>query len=229
MRCTSLRTGLALVMATLMTANTFAQPAATPGQDDVTPAEIEAAQHRVAELEAQQRELVEEARKLTSERREQARASNDPESAEKARAMARLEADIEKSIDRYMRGKKFLGPKATEYRFAKYLEDWRLKVERVAAANYPAAARGKIYGTVILSVEIKSDGSLASAPEINRSSGHKILDDAAVMIARRASPYAPFPPEIKEDTDIIVITRGWSFGPGNQSSSPSQKIQPPTP
>jgi protein TonB len=47
--------------------------------------------------------------------------------------------------------------------------------------------------------------------EINRSSGHKVLDDAARRIVQMASPYAAFPQDIRRDTDIIEITRTWAF------------------
>ena len=47
--------------------------------------------------------------------------------------------------------------------------------------------------------------------EINRSSGHKVLDDAARRIVQMASPYAAFPADIRRDTDIIEITRTWTF------------------
>ncbi len=57
---------------------------------------------------------------------------------------------------------------------------------------------------------IRSDGVVASV-EINRSSGHKVLDDAARRIVTLAAPYAAFPPAIRHDTEILVITRSWNF------------------
>lgn len=68
-----------------------------------------------------------------------------------------------------------------EYRFAQYIEDWRLKVERVGNLNYPEAAKGKLFGVLTLTVTIKSDG-VVDKVEIERSSGHRILDDAARRI-----------------------------------------------
>ena len=37
------------------------------------------------------------------------------------------------------------------------------------------------------------------------------LDEAAVRIVKMAAPYAPFPPDIRKDYDIIEITRTWKF------------------
>ena len=100
--------------------------------------------------------------------------------------------------------------RADEYRFAQYLEEWRRKVERVGNQNYPEAARGRLYGGVLIPVAINSDGSLLSI-EINRSSGHIVLDEAARRIIERGAPYAPFPPSIRRDTDVIEITRTLFF------------------
>jgi protein TonB len=84
--------------------------------------------------------------------------------------------------------------------------------------NYPEAARGKLYGSLVLTVTIMPDGQVARI-DINRSSGHKILDDSARRIVQMASPYAAFPPEIRRDTDVLEITRTWHFTQGDQLSA----------
>lgn len=132
-----------------------------------------------------------------------------------ARSMeaARLEAIISKSFDDYQKRpkRKFLGGRTSEYRFASYIESWRQKVERVGNLNYPEAAKAnKLYGQLKLTVSILADGSVEKI-ELNRSSGHQVLDDAARRIVQLAAPYAPFPDDIRKDTDIIEITRTWTF------------------
>ncbi len=129
-----------------------------------------------------------------------------------AAAVARLEAEIDRNLQQLAKPprRKFIGARAQEYRFAQYVEDWRLKIERVGTLNYPEAARGKLYGSLLLSVSIRADGTVA-AVGVRRSSGHKLLDEAAVRIVRLAAPFAPFPPDIRKDTDIIEITRTWTF------------------
>ena len=129
----------------------------------------------------------------------------------------RLEAQIAKEMEAYEKRPKrrFVGARAAEYRFARYVEDWRLKVEHVGNLNYPEAARArKLYGSLLLTVGIRSDGTLESIA-LDRSSGQKILDTAAKKIVEIASPFAPFPPEIQRDTDILYITRTWTFAPGD--------------
>jgi len=125
----------------------------------------------------------------------------------------RLEAQIAKDMDAYQKRpkRKFIGSRAEEYRFARYVEDWRLKVERVGNLNYPEAARQrKLYGSLTLTVSIRADGSVENI-EVNRTSGHRILDAAAVHIVEMAAPYATFPPDVRRDTDILHITRTWTF------------------
>ncbi len=198
----------------------------TPQQTAGT--EIEQMQRRVRELEAQQQKVLSQAKSVRST----AIAQNGQESptpspnlsgldlAESARAMARLEGEISKSVDEYSKRprKKFVGARAEEYRFAQYIEDWRQKVERIGTLNYPEAARGKLYGSLLLTIAIGADGHVQRI-DINRSSGHKLLDDAARRIVQMASPYAAFPPDIRRDTDILEITRTWHFTQGDQLST----------
>ena len=192
-----------------------------PGRD------LAAAERRVRELEARQQELLAIARA-----KENAVAEVPPQAApaeqvapqpsgrdlaDLALAAMRLQAQIDKQIDEYQKRprKKFIGANAAEYRFAQYEEDWRAKVERVGTLNYPAEARGKLYGNLRLTVTIRADGSVDSI-ELDRSSGLKVLDAAAFKIVRMAGPYAAFPPAIRRDTDLLVITRTWFFGQGDK-------------
>ena len=133
-----------------------------------------------------------------------------------SREMVQLQAQINRSLEAYQKRPRrtFVGARAKEFRFARYIEDWRLKIERIGELNYPAAARG-IYGTLQVSVSIRADGSLEGV-EISRPSGKKVLDEAAIRIVKLAAPFAPFPPAIAEDTDILSITRTWSFTRADQ-------------
>ena len=127
--------------------------------------------------------------------------------------MARLEAEISRNSDSYEKlpKRKFIGARTQEYRYAQYVEDWRGKVERVGNMNYPQQARDqKIYGKLTLTVSIRADGSVESI-EINRSSGQRILDAAAMRIVKLAAPYSVFPPDIRKETDVLSITRTWLF------------------
>ncbi len=131
----------------------------------------------------------------------------------KSFAMASLEAEINDKLEARARRPrhKFISSSTREFRFASYMESWRAKVERIGNLNYPdEARRRRLSGSLILDVALHSDGSI-EAITIRRSSGHKILDDAAVRIVRLSAPFAPFPPEIAKDVDILHITRTWKF------------------
>ena len=131
----------------------------------------------------------------------------------RALEIARLEAEIDKATDAYQKlpKRKFIGARTQEYRYARYIEDWRIKVERIGNLNYPEAARNKnIHGSLQLTVSIRADGSLESV-EVSRSSGQRILDAAAQRIVRLSSPFSPLPPDIRQETDILSITRTWTF------------------
>lgn len=135
--------------------------------------------------------------------------------------IARLEAQISKDFDAYQKlpRRKFIGARTQEYRFAQYIEDWRIKVERIGNMNYPQAARQKnIYGKLQLSVSIRADGSVERI-EVSRSSRQPILDAAARRIVKLAAPFSPLPPDIRKDTDILTITRTWTFTPADTLQS----------
>lgn len=133
--------------------------------------------------------------------------------AQRSLEIMRLEAQINKNIDYYQKlpRRKNIGARTQEYRFAQYIEDWRVKVERIGNLNYPEQARQQqLFGKLTLSVSIRADGSLEDVT-VDRPSGQRILDAAAMRIVKLAAPYAPLPPDIRKDVDILTITRTWTF------------------
>jgi protein TonB len=92
----------------------------------------------------------------------------------------------------------------------------------VGNLNYPQEARRQqLHGTLVLTVAVRADGSLESVV-LNRSSGSDVLDQAALRIVELAAPFAALPPEITKDTDILEITRTWSFAARDQVQEPSR-------
>jgi periplasmic protein TonB len=187
--------------------------------------EITVAAQRVDALEQQTKELLTQLRSSPvaapspkpTDQQEPTESPTANEMMQKSLEAMRLEAQIAKDMDAYQKRPKrqFVGSRAQEYRFARYVEDWRLKIERVGNLNYPAAARDrKLYGSLILTVAIRADGSVDNV-EVNHSSGHRILDAAAVKIVTMSAPFAAFPPDIRRDTDILYITRTWTFTKGD--------------
>jgi protein TonB len=182
---------------------------------------------RQRELEAQQQQLLAQAREARAAVAAGGEGRNPSEEAtplvsgrdiaDRSLAMLNLQAQIARQTQAYQERprKRFIGANAREYRFAQYEEDWRSKIERVGTSNYPAEARGKLYGTLQLTVTIRPDGTVESV-ELNRSSGLKVLDAAAHRIVQMAAPFAAFPADIRKDTDLLVITRTWFFAQGDK-------------
>ena len=175
---------------------------------------------RIRQLEQEAKNLLTQskstysvAQEKTLQQKETVEHANGEDMIQHSLEIARLEAQINKDFDAYqkMPRRTFIGARTREYRFAQYIEDWRVKVERIGTLNYPEAARQrKIYGSLQLTVSIRADGSVESA-EVTHSSGQPLLDAAAQRIVKLASPFAPLPPDIRRDTDILSITRTWSF------------------
>ena len=144
--------------------------------------------------------------------------SGDAQSNASSLEMAQLEAQIARQYDAYQKRphKLFLGARTQESASARYEDDWCTKIERIGTNNYPDAARQQnIHGELQLTVTIKADGSVDNV-EITRSSGYKVLDNAAIGIVRLAAPFSPLPEEIRKKYDELVITRTWSFERNDQ-------------
>jgi protein TonB len=196
-------------------------------REDKRGAELAMAQKRVEQLERESKQLMTQARSKTAVAKvpetpqpmeEQQAAPNAAEIVSRGLEIARLEAQIARELESYQQRprRRFVGARTQEFRMARYVDDWRVKIERIGELNYPQAARErKIYGSLVVTVSIKSDGSLERV-EINRSSGQRILDAAALRIVQLAAPYAPFPADIARDTDVLSITRTWIFTRSDQ-------------
>jgi protein TonB len=200
------------------------------GQAVPQKAEQSQAQKRVASLEKQARELMTQlqankavesqpAQKAsaqevqTGQQSYPTRAIDVHDMASAAMEMDRLEALIAKQQDVYQKRpkRKFIGARTKEYKYALYVEAWRQKVEKIGNLNYPEAARNlKLYGQLQMTVSINADGSIESI-ELNRSSGYKLLDEAAKHIVELGAPYGRFPDDVQSEIDILSITRTWTF------------------
>ena len=133
--------------------------------------------------------------------------------------MARLAAEIERRQALYAKRpkRKFISASTQQYEYASYMRAWVVKVERIGNLNYPDQARRQgLSGRLIMTVSVGRDGEVKGVL-INKSSGRKLLDDAAVRVVQLASPFAPLP-KTNEEIDILDITRTWDFKNGNVES-----------
>ncbi|OEY65854.1 energy transducer TonB [Marinobacter sp. X15-166B] len=133
---------------------------------------------------------------------------------ERSLEIASLEARLDAQLQSYAKKPRVLRvTAASTLRSANawYVQNWVSKVTRVGNMNYPAEARrAGVYGALRMLVSLRNDGSIKEIA-ILESSGSSVLDDAAIHIVRMASPFAPFPANMKEQTDELEIIRTWSF------------------
>ncbi len=102
---------------------------------------------------------------------------------------------------------------------ALYLDSWRRRIEAVGNINYPLEARRRqLYGSLRMLVALLPNGEVSEI-QILQSSGHSILDQAAVEIVTMAAPFDPFPEALRAEADIIEIIRTWRFHEGNALTS----------
>lgn len=184
--------------------------------------EEEALDTRVRQLEEQARRLLTQLKNnVPVESAEQTAPKPAPTASElmqQASEAAKLQARISQQWEEYQKRprREFVGASAKSYAFARYVEDWVAKVERVGNLNYPEAARQQgIYGSLRLSVSIFADGKVEKI-EIDKSSGSRVLDQAAIRIVELAAPYSAFSKEMRATADILSITRTWTFTRSDQ-------------
>lgn len=98
-----------------------------------------------------------------------------------------------------------------ESRIAVYLDRWKRKIETLGVKYFPDVGLvDGITGSPTLQVTISASGQLDEAL-VRQSSGSKALDQAAIDILRRASPFDPFPEDIRADYDQLIFAYKWKF------------------
>jgi protein TonB len=177
---------------------------------------------RVQQLEAEAQRLLAQMKEgsyasnpstLPVEQREHTDAPKETDLPSEQLEIARLEGQIAKEWEAYQKlpKRKFIGARTEAVVYAEYVDQWRQKIERVGTANFPDDARRQgTFGTVLVTVAIRADGSVEKI-EIDRSSGSRVLDHAVERIVQLSAPFKPFPGAVKRETDILHITRNWAF------------------
>ncbi|MBB1486694.1 energy transducer TonB [Oceanospirillum sediminis] len=178
-------------------------------QDNQPPVtEVHASEPEAPADEPQQTDTLPEINSLTDARALLARSVE----------IARLEAEQKALEEQYARRPKVrtlstVTARATDDIF--YLRQWQEKIERVGNLNYPEKVRTqKLSGRLRVLVSLNSDGTVREI-QVLESSGHPLLDQAAIDIVQLSAPFAPFPLSMRERTDILEIIRTWQFGNGN--------------
>jgi protein TonB len=182
---------------------------------------IKALQRRIADLEQQQQKVLTQARQSRftaapiAEHDKPDPSRNGADMLETSRAIARQTAEITQRIsDENKRPKKtFISPSTREVGYAMYYKAMQKRVEEVGTLNFPQQGGRKLYGELVVYIPIFQDGSIyekEGGPRIERSSGNRALDQAALAIVRRSAPFGKFPANMRstdKDDLWIVVTR----------------------
>ncbi len=180
--------------------------------------EIREQRRRVQELEQQQRRLLAMAqgshRIATPQDRPESAATSTPgaDDQDVDQAIKRLQAQIDRQISDYNKRPKRLtyGVNAIGVSYARYVEDWASRIERIGTERYPPEARGRMYDSLIITVEIDRHGNVVDVI-INRKSRYEALNRAVRQIVFAGAPYERFPAEMAREGDILQIVRTWTF------------------
>jgi protein TonB len=181
--------------------------------------ELRQQRKRVEDLEEQQRRLLAMARgpqaHVQPDRSRPEAAARDPAGTDNEhidKVISRLQAQIDRQISDYNKRPKRLtyGVNAVGVSYARYVEDWAAKIERIGTERYPPEARGRIYDSMVITVEIDRHGNVVDVV-LNKRSRHEVLNKAVRQIVYAGAPYDRFPPEMAREGDILQIVRTWTF------------------
>jgi protein TonB len=186
---------------------------------------------RLSELEEQQRRLLALSRgpqayvqpdERPGESRQVAEGTDDRDVDAR---IARLQAQIDRQISDYNKRPKRLtyGINAVGVSYARYVDDWAARIERLGTERYPPEARGRIYDSLIITVEIDKHGNVVDVI-VNRKSKHEVLNRAVKQIVYAGAPYERFTPEMAREGDILQIVRTWRF---TNDSLETASVRPP--
>lgn len=106
---------------------------------------------------------------------------------------------------------RFLTVNTRQTLFADYLSAWKDKVERIGTINFPGEARRLLLeGSPVLEVALRSNGEIEEII-VRESSGQPALDEAAMRILRLASPFDPFPRDLRDHYTTLRFAYEWRF------------------
>ena len=171
---------------------------------------------RVAELEQQQERMLAQLTASKAEhampRPEQTKATEPgiaPEAEASARLLARREAEIARDIADYNKRpvKTQLTPSTRRVEYAMYYTALQQRIEQTGTRHFPERDGKKMYGELVVYIPVFQDGSIyekEGGPRVERSSGNAALDQAALLIVRRAAPFGSFPSALRQDGRVHV-------------------------
>jgi len=131
---------------------------------------------------------------------------------EKRRQLVKLLAEIERRIQKENTRprKRYISPATREEVYAVYYDRLRRSIEDKGTENFPRHEGRKLYGELVMIVNVNHDGQLLST-EIVQGSGIPILDRQAQAIVLSASPFGAFNPAMRRKADQIAVVSRFKF------------------
>ena len=148
--------------------------------------------------------------------------------ADETKAMiSRLQAQIDRQIEDYNKRPRRLtyGVNAVGVNYARYVDAWAETIERIGTDRFPPDARGKMYDSLIITVEIDRFGNVVDVL-VNKKSQFEALNRVIKQIVYAGAPYAAFSDEMRKDGDILQIVRTWTFTNNSLKTKSMSKSAP---
>ncbi|MDD5030983.1 MAG: TonB family protein [Rhodoferax sp.] len=138
--------------------------------------------------------------------------SEQAEREEKRRQLVKLLAEIERRIqhENTRPRKRYISPATREAVYAVYYDRLRHAIEDRGTENFPQQGGQKLYGELVMIVNVNNDGQVLST-EIVQGSGQPALDRQAQVIARSAGPFGAFSRDMRRRADQIAVVSRFKF------------------
>lgn len=140
--------------------------------------------------------------------------------AQKRRQLIKLLAEIERRIqeDNARPRKRYISPATREAAYALYYDRMRHTIEDKGTQNFPQFKGEKLYGSLIMVVNVNNQGRVLST-EVLQSSGRRELDRRARAIVQNAGPFGAFTPAMRRTADVIAVVSRFDFSRDNTLST----------
>ena len=129
---------------------------------------------------------------------------------EAAATLARQQADTSGPSASTARRGRLFGRSDSNTELVLYAEAWSRKIQLNLGIEQLREATRQPHTAPVVTVAIRSDGSVESVIFV-RTSGVPAIDDAVRTIVQGQAPYQRFAPNLAREFDVIEIRRTWYF------------------
>jgi protein TonB len=174
------------------------------------------AQTQIEQLQAQQMRMLTEVKEqlanLPKPDPKVVKSKDRAEEERKRQQILKLLAAIEQRIneENARPKKRYVSPSTRQEAYATYYDDLRRKIEQRGTQNFPESMGRKLYGELTLMITVNYDGRVVDL-EIVNSSGDRLLDSRAKVIAKQSEPFGGFSAAMRKTADQLVIVSRFKF------------------